>query len=73
METQKLMIVNTKKSSLHKYLSRISYFSSFVKRVNPIAAQTSKVINIVIVTRAFAWWFRMESCYTILTKKRGIM
>jgi pimeloyl-ACP methyl ester carboxylesterase len=62
--------LSIKNSSLKKYLiAALIIFSSLLIRVNPIAAQTPAIKNIVIVHGAFSDGSGWKGVYTILTKK----
>jgi pimeloyl-ACP methyl ester carboxylesterase len=59
-----------KNSSLNQYLiAALIIFSSLLIQVNPVAAQTPPIKNIVIVHGAFQDGSGWKSVYTILTKK----
>jgi len=63
-------MTSCKDRSLNKYLiAAFIVFSSLLILVNPIAAQTPVVKNIVIVHGAFADGSGWKAVYTILTKK----
>jgi uncharacterized protein YjiK len=63
-------IASIKNSSLNKYLiAALLIFSSLLVPLNPAAAQTPPVKNIVIAHGAFADGSGWKNVYTILTKK----
>ena len=70
METRKFKIASTQRSPLNRYLiGAFILFSSLLIWVNPVAAQTPVVKNIVIVHGAFQDGSGWKAVYNILTKK----
>jgi len=69
MKNKKFEIVSSQ-TSLNKYLiAAFIIFSSFLIRVNPVAAQTPVVKNMVIVHGAFDDGSGWKGVYTILKNK----
>ncbi|GAA3968153.1 alpha/beta hydrolase [Mucilaginibacter dorajii] len=65
-----MKIVSIKNSSLNKYLiAAFVIFSGLLIRVNPVAAQSHPIKNIVIVHGAFGDGSGWRAVYNILTKK----